>query len=120
MDQEWAERAGLEPADAQHWADPETAEAARRYAVGRARVAFQGQTFTTPTAALAALDAWQGRTMLTDGDVSALAGELLEIPAAPVLAVARPFVRWPGRQRPPGRHSAGQRPEHITASGPVA
>lgn len=100
---EWAERAGLEPADAKHWADPETAEAFRLVARGRARLEFKGRTFTTPAAALAALDAWEGRGLLTEGDVAQLAGELLEVPATP------DRVRWPlvrGRRRTPARHGA--------------
>jgi hypothetical protein len=120
MDEGWAEGAGLEPADAQHWADPKTAEAWRRYAVARARVAFNGQRFTTPTAAVAALDAWKGRTMLTDGDVAQLAGELLEIPPAPNPSEPRPFVVRLFRPRRTGRHGVVQLVEHVTASGPVA
>lgn len=122
VDPDWAERAGLEPADATHWADPATAAAFRLVAVGKARLAFRGRTFTTPTGALAAIDAWQGRGMLTDGDVAQLAGELLEIPPTPNPAAARPFVRWPlvGRRRTPGRHGTGQLIEHITGTGPVA
>lgn len=115
----WLERIGLVQADASHYADPATAEAWRRYAMARARYEFEDRTFTTPTAALAALDAWPGREMLTEGDVSQLAGEMLAIPPAPERSRPRPYVRWPwSRTNPRGPRPVAET-EHIAASGRV-
>lgn len=115
-DEQYAEAAGLVPADAENWADPKTAGAWRTYAIGRARVAFLGQSFTNPTAARAALDGWRGRVMLTDGDVAMLAGELVAPPEPRQVGRSRPFLGWITRSRPgrAGRH------EHVAATGPIA
>lgn len=96
--------AGLVPAGAEHYTDPATAAAWHRYAIGRARSAFKGDTFTTPAAAMRALDAWAGRRMLNEGDVAQLAGELLAIPPVPARSWPRPYVRWPLVRRTRARH----------------
>lgn len=111
-DAERIKAAGLVQGDAQHWADPDTAAAWRRYALARAREAFaRGPRFGDSAAAFRAVNEWAGREMLTADDAATIAGEL----TAPEQPRGRRWSIRPHR----GRHAPGAS-EHIAAAGALA